>query len=277
MLYENKLEYQDLQIKLLKNIVIQQDQKIQMLKNRHAAAYSQEVRVNLTIQGILEKSEESCEQLEKEVKSFFKDVMKIEEEFPFYEAYHVGKQTPKNVMVKLKYPSDKAIVFGNVSKLKGKKNAQKSAYCISEDKTDEKEELSEQYRMLVKKSEKQEDDDKKFKSIKMAKGKIYVNNSIVCKYVKPPSNAEILQLTKNQLEEVQRAKIIKDGEYSERESDFVSFAFKARNGLQESKRLNMVMQHIACAYRLDNPFEPYRTFEPSMMGIMELVVKFCKY
>ena len=164
----------------------------------------------------------------------------------------------KNVVVKLKYPSDKAIVFGNVSKLKGKKNAQKSAYCISEDKTDEKEELRKQYRMLVKKNEEQEDDDKKFKSIKMAKGKIYVNNSIVCKYVKPPSNAEILQLTKNQLEEVQRAKIIKDGEHSEREPDFVSFAFKARNGLQESERLNMVMQHIACAYRLDNPFEPYR-------------------
>ena len=209
MLYKNKLEYQDLQIKLLKNIVIQQDQKIQMLKNRHAAAYSQEVRANLTIQGIVEKNEESCEQLEKEVKSFFKDVMKIEEEFPFYEAYHVGKQTPKNVVVKLKYPSDKAIVFGSVSKLKGKKNSQKSAYCISEDKTDEKEELRKQYRMLVKKNEEQEDDDKNFKSIKMAKGKIYVNNSIVCKYVKPPSNAEILQLAKNQLEEVQRAKIIK--------------------------------------------------------------------
>ena len=137
MLYENKLEYQDLQIKLLKNIVIQQDQKIQML-NSLAAAYSQEVRANLTIQGIVEKNEESCEQLEKEVKSFFKDVMKIEEEFPLYEAYHVGKQTPKNVVVKLKYPYDKAIVFGNVSKLKGKKNAHKSAYCMSEDKTDEK-------------------------------------------------------------------------------------------------------------------------------------------
>ena len=64
--------------------------------------------------------------------------MKIEEEFPFYEAYHVGKQTPKNVVVKLKCPSNKAIVFGNVSKLKGKKTVQKSAYCISEDKTDEK-------------------------------------------------------------------------------------------------------------------------------------------
>ena len=41
------------------------------------------------------------------------------------------------------------------------------------------EELRKQYRMLVKKNEEQEDDDKKFKSIKMAKGKIYVNNSIV--------------------------------------------------------------------------------------------------
>ena len=71
-------------------------------------------------------------------------------------------------------------MFGNVSKLKGKKNAQKSAYCISEDKTDEQEELRKQYsiyelrkqyRMLVKKNEEQEDDDKIFKSIKMAKAK----------------------------------------------------------------------------------------------------------
>ena len=38
----------------------------------------------------------------------------------------------------------------------------------------------------------------------------------------------------------------------------------------------MVMQRIACAYRLDNPFGPYRQ-EAMNEGIMELVMKFCKY
>ena len=47
-----------------------------------------------------------------------------------------------------------------------------------------------------------------------------MNNTVVCKHVKPPSNAEILQFTKDQLEEVQSAEIIRDGEHSERESDF---------------------------------------------------------
>ena len=59
--------------------------------------------------------------------------------------------------MKLHFPSDKAIVFSNASKLQGKENEKKKLYFVHDDMTNEQSELCKIYQDLVKENKQKEE------------------------------------------------------------------------------------------------------------------------
>ena len=264
-LLEDKVEYQDLQIKMLKNVVIRQDQTIQTLQERQNSARMRELKPNIVIHGLDQTViEEDRDKLFEVIKSFFVEKMGITTtEIPIVDAYRFGKATPKAIVAKLKFPGDKAIIYAHSKNLKGKLNSKKKGYFVKDDSTEEQDGIRREYRDLVKENEDQPEE-KQLTSIKIHKGKLYVNNSIVRKKVVPPTTADILRMDQEQLESVRTFKLIKGPEHTENESEFRSYVFKAKT-VQDVEKAYTKMRvkygdatHISCGYRLENAFGPFR-------------------
>ena len=257
---DNKCDYQDFQVKLLMNIVIRQDERIKTLEGKQTAAFEREIRPNLRISGIVEKKEETRQQLFEEVTSFFKNTMQIEEEIGLADAYRVGAGNTRSVVVKLQHPDDKSIIFANASNLKEKTNSKKKAYYVQQENSDQMNEVRQHYSELVR--ENKENDTKL--TIKMRRGNIMVNNETMKAKVSAPTVAEIIQLTEAERETIRACKLTTGGEHVEKGSEFISYAVKVKS-VAEVDRAYKKMRikhagatHVICAYRLDNPIGPYR-------------------
>ena len=90
----------------------------------------------ITIKGLPEEKGENCKKI---ASSFFVQQLEIEQGLNIQTAYRLGKKNPKTkhaLFVKLLDPNDVAIVFKNVSKLKGKTNSQDEHYFIDEQLTE---------------------------------------------------------------------------------------------------------------------------------------------
>ena len=101
-------------------------------------------------------------------------------------------------------------------------------------------------------------------TIKMRKGGIMVNNEVLKPAISPPSNADVLNLSQEELEAVKAIKIINGSEHVEKGSEFTSHVVKVKstnevlNAYQKMRIKNADASHIICAYWLDNPIGPYR-------------------
>ena len=130
----NKLEEivvnNDLKLKITMNTVIRQEAKIEELEEKLVQDHRSSVRGNIIIEGILEDRQESRKQLFENVDKFFKELLEIPNHIKILDAYRMGNTNWSNrqVKVKLMHLSDKAIIFANASKLKGKKNAKKRLF-----------------------------------------------------------------------------------------------------------------------------------------------------
>ena len=91
----------DFKLKLLTNVVIHQQEKIQELESKLTMAYSREIRANLTIDGLDEQPGENRAKLLEVVEEFFKNEMEIDEEIEIQDVYRVGKGLSRSVKIKL--------------------------------------------------------------------------------------------------------------------------------------------------------------------------------
>ena len=166
------------------------------------------------------------------------------------------------ILVKLKYPSDKSVIYANVSNLKGKLNVRRKLYFINDDQTEEQQEQRNYFRHLQ--QENKELDDEEKLQLKMAKGKILANNTVIKPKVRSPENVELLRMEKQQLEQIRAIKMIKGHEATEKGSDFVAYSSKVKseaevqNCLRKLKVKFADATHIACAFRLYKPKGPFR-------------------
>ena len=171
-----------------------------------------------------------------------------------------GKTRP--VMIKLRSPGDKSIIFSNASKLKNKENVKGKMYFIHEDMTDEQAENCKHYKDLMVENVNFEEE-KKFK-IRMTRGEIMVNNEKVKPKIFVHSQTEILRLSEKQLEVIRATKIARGPEHMEKGSKFLSYATTVQSlsdvthAYQKLKVKHADATLISCAYRLDNPIGPYR-------------------
>ena len=145
---------------MLTNIVMKQDQKIEILEERLMAAYKREIHANLIVHGLIEGRNESCEDLFKAVSDFFINVLELEEGIEINDAYRLGDGNVRPTLIKLKYASDKRIIFSNASKLQGKTNAKHKLYFLQDDMTEEDSEKKQFYRWLLRENKSRDDNDK---------------------------------------------------------------------------------------------------------------------
>ena len=258
----NKIDSHDHQIRLLTNIVINQEEKIRSLENRSTAAYQREKRANMIIHGIIEAKNETRAQLNLSITQFFQSIMEIEDEIEIADAYRIGDGRVRSIMIKLAHPSDKSLIYSNASNLQGKENARKKLYFIQEDMSDIQQEQKAAYRDLVQENKTKDAEDQL--KIKMRRGNIVVNNEVVRPRVKPPQFADILRLSQHERDEVKAVKTVSGPEHIEKGSEFFSYACKVKkvDDVEKAyKKLRIKFAdatHIICSYRLDQPTGPYR-------------------
>ena len=166
---DNKADNHDFQLKLLKNMVINQDEKIKFLESKVTAAYEREIKPNMIIHGILEIAEEDRDKLLTLVKDFFKDTMEIQQTIEVTDVYCLGEGKEQSIMIKLKFLADKSLFYEHVSTLKGKENAKKKLYFIQDDLSDTQQEEKNQYRKLVKENKEHDEEDQLEVKIKKAR------------------------------------------------------------------------------------------------------------
>ena len=196
------------------------------------------------------------------IKAFSEEKMEIEQEIVIQDAFHLGDGKNRSIMIKLKHLADKAVIFTNASKLNGKVNKRNKAYFIQDDRSDVQAEQRKVYRELQR--ENKELDKEKQLKIKMARGKILVNNEVVKQKIKSPTYAEILQMDEKELEKICAVKLVAGPEHIEKGSEYFEYMCKVKN-LQQIQNAYYKMHvkhadatHISCAYRLEDPIGPYR-------------------
>ena len=199
----------------------------------------------------------------KQVKGFFTDVMEIQEEVQIADAYRVGNKrtVDRPVMVKLKKPEDKLLIFKNASKSQGNMNARKKLYFVENNLDQEAAESRKVYRDLVKEN-KQDSDVQKLR-IQLRGDKLIVNNTIVEKHIHSPTVQEILKITDEDKGRVMNAKLIPTKEYQEQNSDYYTYIQKVavpsqvQDGLLKLCLKHGDATHVSCAYRLENATGPF--------------------
>ena len=260
--FDSKNDNQDFQIKLLMNMIINLEDKVHVLESRVSASYKRELKPNIIIHGITEKKEETQENIIDAVAKFFKEQMEITQDIEIVDAFRIGQGSFRPLLLKLKHPNDKSIIFTNASNLKEKQNEKKNHYFVHDDMTEEQSETRQFYRDLVKENKDQPSDQQL--KIKMQKGQIQVNNNIVKPKVLPPTKAEIIRLDPDELEKIRAVKMIKGPEHEEKGSEYVAYGIKiksisdVRKAYKKLKVKHADATHVSCAYRLQNPVGPYR-------------------
>ena len=251
-----------LKIKLLSAIVIQQDNHIKSLEDEILAQHKESRKANLVISGIDEPEGETSEQCSSSVTSFFKDTMEIEDDIKIKQVVCIGKGPHKSILATLTNDSDKAIIFANVSNLKGKENVRRKLFFISDDMLEAEREQQKYFRHLIKENKEKDEDDQLVIQLKW--GKIFANNSVVQPKVNTPVAQDILTLQEADLEEVKQIKLHHIGNHEERDSEFFAYAQKIQNekdvqvGLVKMKIKHGDANHIAVAYSLEDPKGPFK-------------------
>ena len=136
---------------------------------------------------------------------FFKGQLELEAQIEVNNVFRIGDRHNRSVMIKLKHPSDKALIFANTPKLSGKVNERNKSYFIQDDKSDQQAEQQRTYRELIKEN-KEVNPDKQLK-IKMTRGKIMVNNETVKETVVTPTFADILRTPEEDLKQIHVIKL----------------------------------------------------------------------
>ena len=279
---DQKCEKHDFQIKMLMNMMIHQEEWLEVLDSRVTAAFQRELKQNIIILGILEKIDETRKELIGALNTFFTETMEIEETIEIQDAFRMGGGNARPITVKLKHPSDKAVIFGNASKLQGKQNSKKKLYFVHNDMTDEQSEIRKMYQELVKENKSREEEDKL--KIKMQRGRIVVNNEVIKHHVQPPTKADILRLSDEQLERICAAKTVQGPEHLEKGSEYYSYAvkYKSKDDMDRAYKKVRIKHadatHVSCAYQLKNPCGPFRqeSIDDKDYGVGRTILKTMK-
>ena len=226
--YGNETENNTFKVNLLTNIIIKQEERINILERRLTAMHHKELKPNLIIKGLIEKEDENKSSRLEIVKDFFKEVMEIEQDIEVLDAFRVGKGKVKPMLVKLKDPSDKAIIFSHVSNLKEKTNARKKLFFVQDDEAEDQQNNRLLYRELLK-EEKDKPDESDQLVVRMVRGdKVSVNNTIVGPRVQVPEVANILHMSGDELAAIKTVKLCSITTHCEQGSEFHVFATKVK-------------------------------------------------
>ena len=257
-----KCEENETRIKILSAIVIRQSEQIDDLNSIVAQLQKQNKKSNIIISGLLEPSEENTQSRLELAKKFFKETMEIEPDIGIRQTFRFGGGNPRALMVVLENPDDKEIIFANVSHLKGKVNARKRLYFVSDDVMEEFREQRKYYQHLQNENAEKEQEDQL--KIQLRKGKIAVNNSVVKEKLEFPKPADILTLSMKELEDIHATKTYEVAKHEEANSEFFCHLQRVKTqddiqkGLMKMKIKYGDATHITTAYKLHGAKGPFK-------------------
>ena len=256
------VEEDSMKVKLLSVIVIRQDSRIQHLEEVVKGLVRNAKKAGLLIQGLEEIVDQPKKDRIELVQSFFKEKMEISEaEIGIKNAYWGGQGEARHMYIELEDHEDKAIIFDNVSKLKGKKNARRKLYYVNNEITDEEKEHRNYYRSLLRENNTYGEEEKL--KIHLKRGKLLVNNVTIMPQIQAPKPNDVLTLEPSELEEIHSIRTHQTEVREERGSEFICRYQKVKSvadvqkGLAKMKIKFGDAAHTVAAYRLESPKGPF--------------------
>lgn len=249
---EDELNEYKFQLKLVRNVVIRQDQQIASLNRKICEIQHREMHPNLIISGILESPKENTIQ---KYNQFIKEELEIQELIPVHRAYRIGSGTARPMLVELRDPSlQKGKIYSQVYKLKGKTNAKGGRYFVSDHLPEELNENRRRANDLFAENRKKPEN-KKLK-MSMSKGRLLIKDKPYTKAVTPPTPAEIFTLKEGLMDLADEIDMVKGEHEKPQKCDFVAYAAAVKDHNDITAAYTKVRMkfsdatHVVCAYRL---------------------------
>lgn len=245
------------QLQIVSNIVIKQDKQIGFLRQKINEMQRREMSGNIVITGIPDAKQEKPIQL---LNTFVEKGLELPELIPANKAYRIGTGQNRPLIVELRHPENKAKIFSNATKLKGKVNEKGKPYFVAEQLPEEMNENGRRMNELVSENKKKPSSHKL--DMTFQRGQLIINEEPYQKQVTPPSAKEILNPGEGLFEKANELDIIKGKQEEHQKSKFISYAV-AVNDLEEVRAALLKVQmkfpnatHISCAYRIPGSNTP---------------------
>ena len=208
------------------------------------------MKLNLIVSGIEEKKIEDCKAL---ISSFFKDQMKIDKEIAIATAHRIGPidKNNRSIVVKLIDGRDKGTIYKHAKNLKDTK------YYVNDQLPDKQTEEHRKKKQKVQINKTLVDAQQQ--NIEWKKGELVVDGNVYRNKVVEPANAEILEMTTSQINQLFQIRLTQGQEIKKNGSTFLGFAAKVhslQDVVKAYKQLRyrfMDSTHIMCAYRIMDP------------------------
>ena len=258
----NLVEDDSLKIKLLSAIVIKQDTRIAHLEKQVNTLQKQDRKANLLISGLIGQVDDTLEECIELAQDFFKQQMGIQSTIKIRYAYWVGAENNCSLMVKLKNPDDKPVIFSNISTLKGKSNIRKKLFFVNDDLQDEEKEQRNYYCHLINENKDREEGSKL--QIFLRKGKLTANNELIKSNLSVPSATDVITLEPSELEQIHATKTYKSDKHVEAGSEFFCHYQKVKSVKEVQQGLNKMKikygdaNHTVTAYKLPDAEGPFK-------------------
>lgn len=248
-----KLDEYDEKLESMTRIMIKQEQMFNELYAKHNDSQARAMNRNILIHSLVEKKNENCVWL---VKEFFKKEMKIQEDIRIKVAHQIGRGSDRPVVVKLKFPNDKGIIFKHIPELHRKKNSKGKSFFVSEQLPEEYAERKRQHNYIKKLNSKLPEEQRVDMSFK--KGQLMVRNEPFIPDIEPPSVRQLLQPTTPEVEKMCEMALVEGDEEEQDNSQFVGYAVRAKSVEQVNAAYTRVRKHhleathVMCAYKIPN-------------------------
>ena len=247
----NTSEVRD-QIHILHGLLLKQRQIQEIEKIKQEQSQLSNMRNNLLITGLDEKSEESETATAEMVTDFFSQTMKIPQAVGMRSAVRIGTGNPRTVLVKLKNNADKKEVFKCAPNLKNVRNNNDGEYYVNSQLPPRLQEQKRWYRWLMKHNAGLTGVGKC--TLNIRRGELYVNNQVYRPPVTPPNSSEIMYPA--DMAHVNRIKLNKGKSQIRGGCCFIGYTAEVktvadvRAAYTKVVRLNANALHVACSYRL---------------------------
>lgn len=263
------LTQQEKKFEAMMGIMVRQNEEINSLKKSLSNMYQKQIKKNLVITGLIEKSRENPAWV---VLEFFKNRMKIDKSIPIVNAYRIGQGTDRPVVVELENVEDKGVVFGSISKLKGQRNSKDRTFYVSEQLPEELNEIKRQEGLIKYQNNKlplAQQVDMTFK-----KGELFVQNEKFKPPIKPPSIQQLIAPTTQEKDATEKIEIIEGNTRDRAESVFIGYAAKVETlpqvegAYRAVRRAHPQATHVVCAFRLTgvNPTKSFGMIDDGEFG-----------
>ena len=243
-------------ISCLEGIVEKQAQELALLRDFNDKTIARGMKAQIYFHNI-----DECEEKDKKesnadtltvLTNFCTNVLKVDKPVQFSKAVRDGSATPRSILATLTNPSDKATIYNCTSNLKGKVNAAKQPYVVSDKLPAGQQEQKRIQREITKRVGKIADGDKPTVSYK--KGKLYLDKSPYVPTISVPKVSEIISPPNP---EAIHAVQLKQGDtFKFEQCKFTGFSQEIKDtddvkrGYIRMKQLHPKALHISMAYRL---------------------------